>query len=291
MNYYMGIDGGGSKLRIVIKSPGNKPIVDQTSKGINVRSTNQAQASLDLQNSIRAALNKTTIRVKAVGIGIAGAALLKDWVHETIANIIHDVPIVITSDLEIALIGVHGKRQGLLILAGTGSAAYGITTNGHTHQTGGWGYLLGDEGSGYWIGLQMLKAYINRLDGYDTLNSILCTQIEQTLQINTKAAILDFMYTPSDPPVTAIASLAPLVLASDDPIASQIIEQAAQALYRLAAGVTDQLGHLPIRFAGGILSSENRLSRRLCELLDLSEFPHALYEPVIGATLLAQEQG
>ena len=65
--------------------------------------------------------------------------------------------IALSSDVEIALVGALGQRLGIVVLAGTGSAAYGVNRAGDALLVGGWGYLLGDEGSGYWIGAEALR--------------------------------------------------------------------------------------------------------------------------------------
>src|SRR6185295_15071152 len=105
--------------------------------------------------------------LSGAGVGIAGASVIhsEDWLREVFSTIMPGVPFVPSSDLEIALVGALGERRGVLVLAGTGSAGFGINLAGQSLQVGGWGYLLGDEGSSYWIGMQALQMLTRLADG------------------------------------------------------------------------------------------------------------------------------
>ena len=88
---------------------------------------------------------------------MAGAAQNPDWLRNVLTSVLSHAQITVAPDYEIALIGAHGKRYGMLVLSGTGSVAFGIDASGESAHSGGWGYLLDDGGSGYWLGLEMLE--------------------------------------------------------------------------------------------------------------------------------------
>jgi N-acetylglucosamine kinase-like BadF-type ATPase len=235
-------------------------------------------------------------QITALGIGIAGAAAdhSHDWLFEILHPILPDAQLALSSDFEIALVGALGQPEGLLILAGTGSAAYVRSAGGRSARVGGWGYVLGDEGSAYSIGLQALKLLTRQADaqGWQFAPGSLSGQILQALNLESAAEVLDWLYGGPQIPVTAIAALAPLVIAqaeAGDADAFVLLKGAAQALADMLETLRFRLDapHLPVAFAGGLLSEDNILTRELCRQIGLAQRPIAMHSPVIGAALFA----
>jgi glucosamine kinase len=195
------------------------------------------------------------------------------------------------SDIEIALVGAHGQRYGLLLLAGTGSVAYAINRAGEALQLGGWGYLLGDEGSGYWLGMGALKTFTLAHDGRLPRESRLTERVQTALGLKNGRALVEWLYRRQPVPVAEVAKLARLVLEeADDWQAQALINEAAQSLISLVHTGLErlQMPDAPIAFAGGLLSEANPLSLAVLRGLKMKEFPGTLYSPVLGAALLAQ---
>ncbi|MFN8531822.1 MAG: BadF/BadG/BcrA/BcrD ATPase family protein [Anaerolineae bacterium] len=309
--YYMGIDGGGTHLRAAIctfddPSAEPYPIAQREYGPVNPNNIGRDAARELLHRAIAETLTEAALVpsvLTGVGVGIAGLAAEHSggWLHSVMREALPNTAVALSSDVEIALVGAHGARRGLLILAGTGSAVYGINDRGDGLLVGGWGYLLGDEGSGYWIGNQALRTFAHAADQQIVTpaepNSILPARLAEALNLSKPKDLIGWLYnTPSQKTrVPDVASLAPLVLeAADqgDARALEIIEQAAadlESLVRTAARRLDGLD-LPVAFAGGLLSADNALTRRLCQRLGLSALPIARYAPVIGAALLAYLQ-
>lgn len=296
MSYYMGIDGGGSTLRVaLIHRDSLQPSVEIQRGTANPNLIGRETAAQQIQAAMRDSLSQAGItaeQVQGVGIGIAGAsaAYASDWLHALVRAVLPTSHLVAASDNEIALVGALGKRQGLLLLSGTGSGAFGINASGNHLQVGGWGYLLGDEGSGYWLGVQALKVVIQAFDHDQT--SALSQAISQHLGLHSARQLIETIYLGTQP-IPTIAQLAPFILkqaAAGDPQARVICVQAADALYQQAILTIQRLDlHAPdIAFAGSILSHDNVISQDLCRRFDLAERPQARYRPVIGAALLAQ---
>ena len=232
--------------------------------------------------------------IAAAAIGIAGASNLhsEDWLLETARPALPDALIVPSSDLEIALVGSLGQRQGILLLAGTGSAVYGVAPGGQRLQIGGWGYLLGDEGSGYWIGSQLLRHIIARHDqGASSEDDALTRACMDGLGLTDPRELIAWLYRSKEAPATRIAGLAELVLnaAADCRWATVCVESAAEQLTRQVDLMRSRLDYesAPIAFAGGLLDNDNALSRRVTQRLGLPRRPMARHSPVMGAALLA----
>jgi N-acetylglucosamine kinase-like BadF-type ATPase len=199
--------------------------------------------------------------------------------------------LVLSSDYEIALVGAMGERRGVLVLSGTGSLAYGVNAAGKSTLVGGWGYLLGDEGSGYWIGLEGLRFVLRADDGSGPPTALTAVLLD-ALTLSTARALIPWLYHATTPRTHDIAALAPLVIQqaqAGDMAAEQIVQRAARHLAALAQTAGTRLGLTApsFAFAGGVLASTNPVSEALCHELGLPAMPVPRYPPVIGAALLA----
>ncbi|MEO1287640.1 MAG: BadF/BadG/BcrA/BcrD ATPase family protein, partial [Chloroflexota bacterium] len=230
MPYFMGIDGGGSALRVAIIDDTATVIVEVTEGTANPNLIGREGATHHIQSAMRLALEQCS-DVIGVGIGIAGASAeyATDWLLSVVHGVLPSAHVAPASDNEIALVGATGQREGLLILSGTGSGVFGINADGDKLQVGGWGYLLGDEGSGYWIGLQALKHATHCYDANET--SLLYEAILTELNIDSGRGIIEAIYL-SEKPVPTIACLSPIVLAlaGRDDTVDAIIQQAIHGL-------------------------------------------------------------
>ncbi|MCU0514530.1 MAG: hypothetical protein MUE40_18405 [Anaerolineae bacterium] len=297
MTLYMGIDGGGSTLRVIIVNEDLHPLSESQHASANPGVVGRQEAAYRIQYTMRDALARAKLapqEVAAAGAGIAGAAspYYRDWLTGLLHDVLPTAHLSVTSDMEIALTGAHAERRGILVLAGTGSVALGINQHGQRVQAGGWGYLLGDEGSGYWLGLRALHYLTLAADGR-AAPTALGKRLLHELALASPAELIPWLYAAAMPRTREIAALAPLILEGAEQglePAVSLVEEAAHALAALCHTVQKRL-HLPharIAFAGGLLQALNPLSRRLCALLDLSMLPEAIHTPVVGAALLAR---
>ncbi len=303
---FMGIDGGGSYLRIAIAGRDLKPLCAIRRGPANPGVIGRAEAAAVIRQAIAEALAQAQLQpddIAAVAIGIAGASNLHsaDWLIHTIKPALPASLLIPSSDLEIALVGAHARPSGILLLAGTGAAVFGIAPDGRRLQVGGWGYLLGDEGSGHWLGLQLLRRVIAKYDegasSADDLPSRICLD---ALGLQMPRDLIAWLYRSDEPAAPRIAGLAEIVLrlasnadeALDDDRrwAKSIVDAAARTLARQVDLARSRLNwqRAPIAFAGGLLENDNPLSLSLARRLRLSQRPRAEHPPVIGAALLAQ---
>jgi glucosamine kinase len=290
---YLGIDGGGSNLRLAVTDENLNVLAEAQRETANPSSIGRDAAKRLIQDAIREIVAKSP-PIQAVGIGIAGAAKVHsaDWLREVVREILPRVRVVPSSDMEIALVGANGERRGVLILAGTGSVAYGINKASEELQVGGWGYLLGDEGGGYSIGMEALRTISHTFDGTHDYASSLYRRIMDDLNFSHPKDLIAWLYR-GDSKVREVAKLAALVVEEadrGDSRAIAVIENAAGHLSRLTQTTIRRLAieQPQIAFAGGLLSEPNPLSTRLMSHLNLTTFPTAKYPPVIGAALLAK---
>lgn len=295
----MGVDGGGSTLRVAIVDATLSTLSLLRAESVNPSIVGRGVARERIQDGMLESLRLAGLkreRIAAIGIGIAGASNLHsaDWLRQTVERALPDSYQALSSDLAIALAGALAQRHGVLLLAGTGSAAYGIKPDGKRLQVGGWGYMLGDEGSSFWIGAQLLRHVAGADDagGEQGLPELGRACLDM-LELSRARELVAWVYRSEPGPVARIASLAPFVLdraACGDTLAIDIMRRACQHLVDLAETTKRRLDYneAEIAFAGGLLDKDNWLSAEVARRLGLPERPVAKYTPVTGAALLAK---
>ena len=203
-------------------------------------------------------------------------------------------------DLRIALAGALGGAPGIVIVAGTGSAAYGRTENGQSWQAGGWGWLIDDPGSGYWLGRRALRAIVHAHDGRGP-KTALEPAVLQTLGLPSIDELTDKLYGPDILGTAGISALAPLVTraAEDgDPAAVAIVREGCAELVHMAAAAAEKLGwasgEFPVSAIGGVARSGNyfvsTLESALAEVLPRAILRQPMLPPVLGAVYLALQK-
>ncbi|WP_409300257.1 BadF/BadG/BcrA/BcrD ATPase family protein [Peribacillus sp. SCS-155] len=151
---------------------------------------------------------------------------------------------------------VTGGNPGMVIISGGGTIAYGENGKGEKRRLGGWGHLLGDEGSGYWFGLQTIKAVLRSINGL-TPPTMLVESVKERLGTSDEFEIAHLLYSGriSD---ADIALITPSMIQSaekGDVIAKEILKKGVAHLVELAENMTRQLGTIPIHASGGVFRS------------------------------------
>ena len=291
----MGIDAGGSKLRVGLFSENLECLhLEEFQETANPSIIGFEKVGRLLHSSVIETLQKASVEpaeVQCLGAGMAGAAQAAEWLKKEFVSLFPQSRIIVAPDYEIALIGAHGKRYGILILSGTGSSACGINRAGESAHSGGWGYLIGDEGGGYWLGLQSLKAAANAADGFKEKTE-LYQKIFQHLNISHPDDLISWTYNPetTNRKIAQISELVLEVASRGDLVATKIVESGAEHLFQLYMNLVDRLNFIdpPVMFAGGLLTSETLLQQLLMKKIGLKDAPFPKYTPVAGAALMAQ---
>ncbi|MBE3583802.1 MAG: hypothetical protein IMX01_06780 [Limnochordaceae bacterium] len=203
-------------------------------------------------------------------------------------------PVALADDAEAAFVGALPGGEGAIALAGTGSFAY-ARRDGQVVVKGGWGPLLGDEGSGYWIALEALKAVIRAYEHRGPPTS-LAEALQATLRYSFPEELRRLVYG-AQMTRHRLAGLAMLVsqeAASGDAVAQQILQQAGQELGALAVSAARELswpGQCPVSLTGGVARAgqwvQEAFRRTVKEALPQSVWVEPAYAPCVGAALLA----
>jgi N-acetylglucosamine kinase-like BadF-type ATPase len=295
--FFIGIDAGGTKTLLMAATSDRSRELTLTDSAINLYRTNRDEAFNILLRLIQQAChNLPDLTLAGVCAGISGAgnstqtnAATPEVQHRLSEAL--NVPIQIINDAPIALEGAFEHGSGILTIVGTGSNVLGRTRDKQLVQTGGWGYLLGDEGSGMVIGLQGLRALVADLEAERP--SLLRRLLAERLQIENRSLLLEYVYRSQKP----IQHIAPLVLEAaqgGDHAARNIAETQAEGIckqiQRLAIHHEEALDK-QVAFIGGLYNNAlyaELLRKNLAELLPEWQIVKAKHSPVIGAWRMAQ---
>jgi N-acetylmuramic acid 6-phosphate etherase len=298
----LGIDGGGtSTVALLAKAPpGGWTVLGRGVAGSsNLHAAGTAPALTALDAAVESAFAAAGLKrgpVASACLGLAGAgrpkeqAVIRAWAEQArlAANI------EVTSDAAILLAAGTPQGWGLVLVAGTGSIALGRTNDGRSGRAGGWGYLLGDEGSGYALVLAGLQAAARAADGRGSA-TILTERFLERFGLSQPQELIQAVYG-GGLDRAALAALAPLVVAAaeDDTIAAEIVEQGARELALAAAAVARQLqwtAPIPLALAGGLLLGSAPYRQKVLHALEALEVRHdavaIVEEPAEGALRLA----
>lgn len=269
----LGIDVGGSGTRVVLLENGTvTPQPDGPPMNVNLTEG----FARHLLQIIKAA------DATAAGVGLPGlrqeaqARELGRTLSEQAGCRVH-----VTGDADTAQAGAFLGGPGVVVIAGTGSMAFG--RNGeHRARAGGHGFLLGDEGSAYWIGRAAVRAALrweDRLGGSE--------RIHRMVRAATGTDLDDLVGGVTSHPAerSRLTALAPALtaLAPEDPEAARITRRAAEHLAALAQSVRDRLGPVPVAGAGRVFGA-GLIWDRFAELTGAAR---PLADAAVGAALLA----
>ncbi|MCS6831674.1 MAG: ATPase [bacterium] len=294
----LAIDAGGTKTDILWAQPDGCVLAQVQGQGINIASKPPDTWQEVLEELLHlAGVHRETVHV--VCAGAAGYTLpdRRALLERLLNQLLPGANVLVLADYAIALEGATGGAPGVLVIAGTGSIACGRDREGRFMRAGGWGYLLGDEGSGFWMGREAIRTVLAASEGWGE-HTLLYEMLSNTLGSSDTGEWLSMLYRTQNPQ-SLLAQLAPLVneaAARGDAPAQRILREAAEHL----AALVVQLGrHLqlpqdfPVCTVGGVWNSQMACEwfhRRLREYL-----PHwrgavkpPMYSPVEGALLIAQ---
>lgn len=296
--HVLGIDAGGTKTVCLLADESGSVIAEARGGGANLQSVGELEVEKVLYAVMEAALAEHDVRPAAICLGIAGVDRPEDAdaVRSIMRRIGYKARVLVVNDALVALVAGAGDEPAVVIVAGIGSIAYGRNPAGQAARSGGWGYLLGDEGGGFWIGRSALAAVVRQFDGRGPATQLTEMVLRQMALASPTELIHAIYY--RDLHRHAIAGLAAVVQqAADagDAVAADILSRAGSELTSAAASVITRLGMRGDAFltilAGGIFRGVPWLTRdveaRLSEVAPRSSVNVLHVEPAVGAVRLA----
>ena len=293
--FFLGIDGGGTKTTCLVTDENLNEIYRTVGSSINFYSEGLDRARGNMKNMLETIRNDTGIS-HFDGVCVGSSALFgradEKTMHGFCDGVFDADNIIMDSDLFIALKAAE-KKNVMVVIAGTGSMVAGFGKDGKIVTRGGWGYILGDEGSGYRIALDGIRAAVRSLDGTGK-NTLLGKYLLEFSGVTVKEELIDAFYSP-EKDRKAIAAFTPFVskaAGEGDIVAREILFSQCEMLVSSVKAILSEMPEKPhIALYGGVFQHDEGYRKHFvsmvenwcsgCELLEK--------EPVFGACVAAKE--
>jgi N-acetylglucosamine kinase-like BadF-type ATPase len=231
MSYFLALDAGGTKTDALLADE-SRVLARGSADTIKLLRTTPEEAEARLsalleELSAKAGVPLSKITRTCMGIAGFSTGLVSRWSQQTLARHVSG-EILLCGDEEIALDAVFPGTPGILVIAGTGSNVIGRCSNGSLHGAGGWGPVLGDEGSGYWIGIEAVRSALRAQDRH--VNSCMLADIQKHWGLD---SLQDLVAMANRQPAPDFASLARVVAecaAGGDALAQSVLQRAGEEL-------------------------------------------------------------
>lgn len=296
--YFLAIDGGGTKTECVIADE-QRVLGSAIGSTIKIKKVGEDAAGQSLDVVVRSACTQAGIAPRDLArtcIGIAGSSIpeVTDWTYSVLSQLVGGEVLVVNDAIIAHHAAFHGG-PGILVIAGTGSNVLGINERGESGRAGGWGPIISDEGSGFWIGRTAVAQAMRAFDAgrsTELLNAIM-----QAWKLAGREEVVSMAN--SNPPPD-FASLLPEILRcadAGDSLARDILASAANELAQLARIVVRKLWPTPgneiaVALTGGVFTHSTQIRQMFANAIR-AERPGITVDlqpvhPVMGALALAR---
>ena len=268
----IGIDGGGSQTHAIVADDSGTTIGEATGAGSGVL-PGRADASAEvIAGVVRAALEAAgmahvTPRVLCVGVAGVGRDVERQALWQALASQELASDVVVHSDFAIALDDAFGDGPGVLLVAGTGSVAFGRSPGGTTGRCGGWGPVMGDEGSGAWIGKRALSIVTAASDGRES-STALTGAILTATELNEVTELIPWAAAATPAKLATLAPVVFNVAEGGDLRANALVSLAVEELMLHVRTLAQQLfgderATVHVALSGGLMRQRSMLRKRL----------------------------
>ena len=265
----LGLDCGGTKTHAVLVDWNGEVLGEGFGGPSNPNASPMGTVRASIKEAVSEALGNFRGSVKVACVSAAGTlGGMKDILEGILGELLPGAEIIVKRDYEIAHVACFLFNPGVVFIAGTGSIAYGINEEGKTVRVGGWGHLVGDEGSGFWVGKEGIRAALRAYDGRGRGTRLREYMLEY-FKANTPDGIIGRIYS-SENPKTLLGGFAPYVVKAareKDEVAMGIIKDAVEEIVLTYRAAVRRLGFSSVRdklaITGGFYFGSRDLLRPL----------------------------
>ena len=296
MRFRVGVDGGGTTTRAVVINESDQVLGRGQGDSSNLYNLGLGGALASIAGAIEAALGEAKVSRDAVsswGFGLAGISGPPEKARWRAALApLYAGDLAVDEDVAAAWAGALGAENlsagGAVLIAGTGANCFGQNERGERRRVDGWGPLLGDRGSGYWLGERAIRAAIAGFDAATSPTSLQNALLKH-FEVESVEALVGVVYA-ADFRRDRIAAFVPHVIAAaraGDTIASALLKQSGQQLGQTARAVLQPLRLNKLALTGGLLENSPEIRAALQESLGAEiELVQPHFEAVVGAAFL-----
>jgi glucosamine kinase len=281
-----GVDGGGSKTRLILANESGEELASVEGPRSAMRPGDAEKSGAVIAELMREALAKASILEIPTILYGGFAGVGREEERRALENELNRLgvaeEVIVDGDAAIALVDAFNEGPGIILLAGTGSIAYGRGIDGSLVRTGGWGPVFGDEGSGFWIGKRALGIVAAASDGREPATA-LTGSILTAAQVDTVEALVPWAIAASTTTIAGLASVVMAAAAAGDARANALVSLAAEELIvhvrTLAKRLFgDERAAIPVALSGGLLQKGSLLRKKVEQRLR-SAIPGAQVTP------------
>jgi N-acetylglucosamine kinase-like BadF-type ATPase len=302
MSLFLAIDAGGTKTRGILADE-TRTLATAATGSIKLMRVGEAEASSRLQAMLSEISSAAGVRLSDITqtcVGIAGATIdaVRDWLNRELTKSLGG-NLLLAGDDEIALNAAFRGGPGILIIAGTGSNVLGRAADNAMYHAGGWGPALGDEGSGFWIGQEALRAGFWAKDR--NVPTILLTEIGDVWRTKSLGEIVEMANARPGPDLPALAPLVARCADAGDELAAAVLERAGVELAEQVALVAlkmkefGSMRKIEAAYTGSVLEHIAMVRSSLIAALKKSspavKLREGAIDPLEGALWRAREAG
>jgi glucosamine kinase len=268
----IGIDGGGSKTHAIVADDSGTTIGEAFGPGSAVVPGHADTSAGVIADVIRdaleaASMTHVTPRVLCVGVAGAGREHERQALWEALVGRELASDVVVHSDFGIALDDAFGDGPGVLLIAGTGSVAFGRSPQGTTARCGGWGPVCGDEGSGAWIGRRALSIVTAAADGRESPTALTGAMLTAA-ELNEVSELIPWAAAANPAQIATLAPIVFTVAEAGDLRANSLVNLAVEELMLHVRSLAQQLfgderASVHVALAGGLMRPRSTLRKRL----------------------------
>lgn len=287
MEYILGVDGGGTKTTATLYNDKMEVLGHFLGGPMNLQVVSGDKVKEVFENM----LSHFNLEAKSVKIGVGAAGAGRPEDVEKLNSILKEIGFKkysASSDAHIGLLAIHGKNDGMMIISGTGSIGFAVKDS-TLYRKGGWGHLLGDEGSGYSIGLSLGKRLFHSFDKDESFPKEVLEDILKLTDTKNSGEFLKWIYKNDKGEIAKLSSI--VLKNSNHKICEEIIDQTVEDLKNLMLDLKRVTDLNSVGFVGGIIENETIIREKL--LLELNslgiDFVKRKYSNEYGATLLLKD--
>jgi N-acetylglucosamine kinase-like BadF-type ATPase len=304
MGYFVALDGGGTKTECWVADE-SRVRGQASGPTVKIMNVGEQAATENLRTIVREALGAAGVAgdsITCTCFGLAGtsSAEVRGWAETTLGGLVSG-GVIITGDEQIALDAAFRGGAGVLVIAGTGSHVTGRCANGSTVGAGGWGPVLGDEGSGTWIGLEAIRSCLRARDR--GVESCLLREIQQAWQLDDLASLVAKANMRERPDFALLTTVVANCAEDGDALAQGVLDRAGEELATQVSLVISKMRAADcgaedasrVAFSGSVLGRIPRVLRAMEEHLRAA-WPEIIVDanavkPLEGALWRARQGG
>ena len=295
--YKIGVDGGGTKTSFKLYNEEGEFLRQNIKESCHLLQVSPEKAVQTLKDGVNELIKDLADDVEIlIALGLAGYGedkSLRLEIEKVCERALKDHEYYLFNDVKIALEGALNGEDGILVIAGTGSIALSKKNN-HYRRVGGWGYMLGDEGSAYWLAREIFKHYSRQVDGREAKTQLV-SLIKETFHLEKDYDLISYYSNELKNDRRKVAQQAILLeklIALKDPVADQLLDKLASHLSLLINSLAKDFDEeTKVSYLGGVFNLGEALFEPLKAKLSKNiRFLQALESPEKGALLLAEKE-